>query len=208
MNVGIYPPNNSVRRRESGLALMQPGYEQYRVPATGCIVIDLQPDDEVEFTTPYGHQIGDLILFDKSGREALSAVGINANNSADRLQQMLSNGGESAAIVRGGLKRRNISLEGKQAFRFFHENSEAGERVTYHVQDYVCCLIGAPGDKMDIDRQNPPTDLSVVVKRADISDPNDIPLPEPLADPRLDFRINAATAQSYEVKTGAQTGRT
>ncbi len=203
MNIATDTPSRlSTRLLEPGLALMQPGREQYRVPAMGCIVVELQPEDEIEITTPYGNQIGELMLFDQSGREAVSAIGVSSNNNGDGLQRILSDNTESVSVVQAGLRRRNISFSDAHVFRFFDVQSEAGERVNYRVQDKVYCVIGAPGEKMDVGQQDPPTDLTLVIKRANISDPNDIPLPEPLADPRLDFRINAATAQSYEVKAG------
>ena len=55
---------------------------------------------------------------------------------------------------------------------------------------------------MSPDRQDPPTDLVVMVKRAKMAPKASARLPTPLAEPRLDFRVDRATAQSYEVKAG------
>ncbi len=55
---------------------------------------------------------------------------------------------------------------------------------------------------MSPDRQDPPTDLVVMVKRAKMAPKASPRLPTPLAEPRLDFRVDRATAQSYEVKAG------
>ena len=55
---------------------------------------------------------------------------------------------------------------------------------------------------MVIDRQDPPTDLIMSLRRAAIDPAAEPRLPEPLVEPRLDIRINRASAQSYEVKAG------
>ena len=55
---------------------------------------------------------------------------------------------------------------------------------------------------MRVDRQDPPTDLVVFIRRATLPNVTTPPLPAPLADPRLDFRIHRATARSYEVRAG------
>ncbi|MDH3474839.1 MAG: aminomethyltransferase family protein [Rhodospirillales bacterium] len=55
---------------------------------------------------------------------------------------------------------------------------------------------------MAADAQNPPTDLRLVVERARIRPPEETPLPEPLAEPRFELRIDKATARSYTVKAG------
>ena len=64
------------------------------------------------------------------------------------------------------------------------------------------CIVAAPGGPMRADEQDPPTDLAVFVKRARVDDDAVARLPEPLADPRIDLRIDAATARAYEVKAG------
>ena len=63
-------------------------------------------------------------------------------------------------------------------------------------------VLAAPGEPMAADAQNPPTDLVLLIERATILPPDETPLPEPLAAPRLDFRIDRATAQSYRVEAG------
>jgi aminomethyltransferase len=55
---------------------------------------------------------------------------------------------------------------------------------------------------MAIDRQDPPTDLLVFVRRAVLRMPAGARLPEPLAEPRLDFHIGIASALEYEVRAG------
>ena len=55
---------------------------------------------------------------------------------------------------------------------------------------------------MAVDAQNPPTDLIVYIKRAKLPTLAQTALPDPLADPREDIRIDKATARGYLVKAG------
>ena len=55
---------------------------------------------------------------------------------------------------------------------------------------------------MAIDGQMPPTGLKAIIRRAQIVDLTEPRLPDPLADPRLDFRIKKCTADQYTVRAG------
>ena len=55
---------------------------------------------------------------------------------------------------------------------------------------------------MTIEEQTPPTDLVAFIQRANPESAPIPDLPEPLADPRLDLRIDNSTAFAYEVKAG------
>src|SRR6266545_734055 len=61
-----------------------------------------------------------------------------------------------------------------------------------------------PGGLMDVHdaTANPPSDLLVEVRRAAPRRTLEPLLPEPLAEPVLDLRIDAASARAYEVKKG------
>jgi aminomethyltransferase len=53
-----------------------------------------------------------------------------------------------------------------------------------------------------VDGAPPPSDLVVEVRRTTPRTHEEMELPPPLAEPRLDFRVDRATARSYEVKAG------
>ena len=206
MNIATPKPVSAKRINEPGLALRQVGLEQYTVKAMGSIVIELFPDDELTLLDTFGEQPGELSVFNKSGEPAFAALGIDGKHknvaSAKTLHQILCVKNESASIVANGLKRRNISIDEALSFQFFQADSIKGNRISFIAQDCLTCVIWAPGNRMSVDKHNPATDLTAVVKRNSISNANDIPLPEPLADPRLDIRVNARTAKTYEVKAG------
>ena len=48
----------------------------------------------------------------------------------------------------------------------------------------------------------PPTDLRVFIERINLPDESEELLPEPLADPRIDLRVNKCTAEAFLVKAG------
>ncbi|MCK4869418.1 MAG: aminomethyltransferase family protein, partial [Alphaproteobacteria bacterium] len=60
----------------------------------------------------------------------------------------------------------------------------------------------APGAPMSPHKQNPPTEIELRVERAARKEGAEFVLPPPLAEPRLDFRVDRATALSYEVRAG------
>jgi len=190
------------RLLEPGLALIQPGFERYRVPGGGCIVFGLEPGDTLSISDRYGGQPCELLVFDSSGGQAPALIGASANGDADGLRRTLASNQESARAVRAGLERRGIALAGAQALKLFSANGPSGDRASFHAQGDGTCVVAAPGEPMAIDAQNPPTDLDVVIQRARIRAPAEMPLPEPLADPRLDFRIDSSTAQDYVVRAG------
>ena len=61
------------------------------------------------------------------------------------------------------------------------------------------CLVLAPGGPQAPDDQSPPTEIFVTITRAV---PPAAALPEPLAEPKLDLRVEAATAAAYRVTAG------
>ena len=63
-------------------------------------------------------------------------------------------------------------------------------------------IVAAPGGVMDFDIQNTVTPLELFVKRAVLRLTPEAQLPDPLADPLQDIRIDASTAQAYTVKAG------
>ena len=80
---------------------------------------------------------------------------------------------------------------------------EADHHVaSWSAAEPLIVVLSAPGRPMEPQEQAPPTDLEALVERASPLAPNDLPLPEPLADLRLDLRIKAGTASAYEVRAG------
>ena len=66
----------------------------------------------------------------------------------------------------------------------------------------VVAVLGAPAEPMVVWDQTPPTDVLVFIERENPRLLNAAKLPDPLAEPRLDIRVNVASAEKFEVREG------
>jgi len=187
---------------EPGLPLLGTGLERYPVRGGGATVVDLSEGDRLEIIDPEGLQRCELAVFGKDGHEDASALGAVASAPAEGIAGILTGESESARAVAAALRQRGFGLEGIRAIQLFEGDSRPGESASFTAQRAAVCIIAAPGASMAPDRQDAPTDLVAMVKRARMAPQAAPRLPTPLADPRLDFRVERATAQSYEVKAG------
>ena len=185
-----------------GLPFLGTGMERYTVRGGGATVIELEAGDSLEIIDPEGLQHGELAVFDETGKADAGALGTKTNGAADGILAIASENNEDARRLVRGLSRRKVDLAGCQALSLFEGDSRPGESVSFTAQRLAVCILAAPGEPMQPDQQSPPTDLIAMVKRARRLPTSAPRLPEPLAEPRLDFRIDRATAQSYEVKKG------
>jgi aminomethyltransferase len=125
----------------------------------------------------------------------------------DRLTIIDRYGGQ-VAEVRGGLEAVGLRADpgngghrAADAARLFGPESTPGTHVELTADRDTQLLVAAPGGRV-VDGELPGTELLIEVRRASPRRREDVELPAPLAEPRLDFRINAATASSYEVRKG------
>jgi aminomethyltransferase len=123
----------------------------------------------------------------------------------DRIRLIDRHGGQTAEVTaRGG---EGLAALGAQAetnnggLVLFGLDSRPGSEVTFVAQDATTLVVAAPGGRI-VDGAPPSSELLIEVKRANPEAREHPELPPPLAEPRLDFRINAATASSYEVRAG------
>ncbi len=188
---------------EPGLWQLEPSQERYTVPACGVIVIDLYADDELVIKDPEGGQLAEVVPFTAEGKGDPALLGIRKSIPADGMRSILSGESYSARRVRKAMEKRNLDLATAEAGKLFSQDSLAREEFSFRISSNCTCAIAAPGSMMNVDGESsPPTDLLVFVRRASSHENSEIELPEPLAEPRLDFRIKACTAEAYEVKAG------
>ncbi|NIR29075.1 MAG: DUF1989 domain-containing protein [Gammaproteobacteria bacterium] len=190
------------RVREPGLPRLEPGLERYRVHGGGALVIALCAEDTLEITDPEGRQECELAIFDRTRREDAGALGARADREANGITAILSDEQEDARRLAAALKQRGIPLAGMRAVHLFQGDSKPGETVSYDTQRECICIVAAPGGPMRVDRQDAPTDLLVRIRRARPELRPAPELPPPLAEPRLDMRIDRCTAGVYEVRAG------
>jgi aminomethyltransferase len=113
----------------------------------------------------------------------------------DRLRIVDRYGGQ-VAVLSGGL-----DAVGLKDARLFGPESQPGSDVELTADREARLLVAAPGGRV-VDGDSPATELLIEVRRATPRASEDVELPPPLADPRLDFRVGAASASSYEVRAG------
>jgi aminomethyltransferase len=143
-----------------------------------------------------------LIIFNTEGCEDAAALGTRADSEAEGLAIVLSSDREEDRVLIARLGLLGIDAQNARAVQLFGGHTRPGDQESFVADRDVICVVVAPGGPMDVDEQDPPTDLMVVVKRAQLLETVEAPLPPPLADLRLDLRISKATACAYEVKAG------
>jgi aminomethyltransferase len=195
-------PTSRPRILQPGLRLLPPGTERYRIRGGGATVLAMGAGDSLEIIDPEGRQPGELTVFGPSGVNDSGLLGARSTGPSSTMAGILSSDSEDARAVAGALARRGIAAGPAEAVHVFGHETPAGVRIAFTAEQESTCILAAPGGPMRVDEQNPPTDLVAFVRRASIATTETPPLPEPLADPRLDFRIDRCTAQAYEVKAG------
>ncbi len=190
------------RLLQPGLFHLEPGTERYRVRGGGTTVLELAKGDQITITDLEGCQRCELVVFNRQGVEDAAALGARADSRLKGLETVLANGCEDALIFEAALTKYRIEVKELPAALLFGGDTRPGAQESFSVERDVICVVVAPGGPMNVDEQNPPTDLSVIVKRAMVRGPTEVLLPPPLAELRLDLRVRKATALAYEVKAG------
>jgi aminomethyltransferase len=123
----------------------------------------------------------------------------------DRIRVIDRHGGQTAELTaRGGVGLAALGLEREPTnggLTLFGPDSRPGSEIEITAQDATTLVVAAPGGRI-VDGDSPATELLVEIRRANPTTRDEPPLPAPLAEPRLDFRVDKASALSYEVKQG------
>jgi aminomethyltransferase len=104
--------------------------------------------------------------------------------------------------VHGGQRAVVSSPELELAAELFGPESPSGAEERFEVDRVAGLAVSAPEGSPVVEGGVPGSDLLVEVARATPRGEPDPSLPEPLAEPRLDFEVPRASALSYEVKAG------
>jgi aminomethyltransferase len=183
-----------------GLLSPEPGLETYWVRAGGLTGVWLTAGDRLTVTDLEGRQSAEVTALGSDG----AVLDVSPDGRASVLRTLVRRGTRVADPVLADLRRRGLDVNRLEAVVLFGEWSPAGASESFTAHEDGAVLVAAPGAPMLVDdgRANPPSDLLLEVRRRDPRREPVLSLPEPLADPVLDFRIDRATAQSYEVKAG------
>jgi len=124
--------------------------------------------------------------------EATTTVSLRAG---DRLTVRDVAGGQRALVT-------GLAAEGKTT-ELFGAESPPGAEETFTADRDAVVRVAAPGGAPVVEGGIPATDLQLEIARVrPVRDDLDSVLPDPLADPRLDFQVDRASALAYEVKAG------
>jgi glycine cleavage system T protein (aminomethyltransferase) len=187
-------------------ALLQPGLrpvdrslESLWVRPGAATAVRLHPDDRLTVVNRDGGQIAELTVLDTDGGEDAAAIGARLDGEATVLRGLLQNGGADGFLAE--LHARGLVPDAARALRLFGAETPRGERESFEVGRESVAIVAAPGGRI-VDGAWPASPLMLEVRRAVPRTSEEVELPAPLAEPRLDFRIDRATAASYEVKEG------
>lgn len=186
-----------------GLLSPEPGLETYWVRAGGLTGVRLAAGDELTVVDLEGRQVAELTTLRPAGT-ALPVLEVVPDGPATVLRSVVARGARIADPVVANLVRNGLDPTRLEASRLFGEWSPAGATERFVAQAPGTVVVAAPGHGMSLDaaEANPPSDLLIELRRARRGLVPPPPLPEPLAEPVLDFRVDRASARSYEVKAG------
>jgi aminomethyltransferase len=198
-----------------GLIPADPRLERYRVHAGAVTAVELDAGDEITVIDAEGRQRGELTVL-AQGAEDYAALGASADAAATVVRALASRpfsrtgsgvaGRQTAAFtgpeVIAALAARGLDPAAARAVGLFGEWSPAGQAAAFTAQRPATAVVAVPGGLMSVSEDNPPTDLLVEVRRAQLRPAREPALPPPLADPVLDLRVDSETALAYQVEAG------
>ncbi len=190
------------RLLEPGLPRFDPGTERYFVPGGGAVVLRLFAGDRVTVIDREGLQPCEVAVFRADGAPDLAALGLGAAVEAPGINRLLSGAGGLSQDAVAAMRRHGLPARVDKAAQLFARESAPGERAELVAARDVACVFHAPGRKMAAFEQAPPTELSVIVRRARVAEMIEPPLPDPLAEPLQDIRVDRRTARGYLVRAG------
>ena len=185
-----------------GIPTLAPGEERYTVPGGGAIAVPIHAGDRVRVVDVEGMQLCEMVAADAMGAIDASIIGARGDSDAGGLKRVLSGNNESARSVRAGIERRGVDLAAARAVTLFGGESRPGDTSEFTVSRDGVLIVGAPGGAMAADSQATATPLRLHIWRSHLRPLNETILPEPLAEPLQDIRINSATARAYFVRAG------
>jgi aminomethyltransferase len=174
-----------------------PFLETYLVRSGGATVVSLAPDERLTVIDSYGGQIAELTVLSPEGVDDAGAIGVRADAPATVLRGLVRDGDGFVRKLPGP----RLDPEAALAVRLFESMAPPGTSQSFRAERPVTVVVAAPAGRI-VDGAPPPSDLLLEVRRTTPRSYGQLELPPPLAEPRLDFRIDKATAQSYEVKAG------
>ena len=189
--------------KEPGLNVLPLGVERYIVNGGGLTGLQIFPEDEIEIINNEGNQICEISIFNKEGKSEPAILNLKESKDSSEIKKILSKKDEDSLIAAYQLKKRNLDIAKAKSSIVFDKDTSPGEKIKLNTKEKCYCIFSAPGPEMRIHEQNPPTDLTIFVKRAKITkDKEHSIIPDPMFDPISETNIDRQTAISFQVKEG------
>ncbi|MEY2535624.1 MAG: hypothetical protein QOF29_3534 [bacterium] len=182
-----------------GLRPVDPRLQSWWVRPRGATVVRVLPGDRLTVRDPHGGQPAELTVLDAEGGEDAAALGARADAPATVIRAALAGGRAEPFLAE--LHRRGLAPADARAVTLFGVDSRPGASESFGAGRAATVVVAAPGARV-VDGGWPASALTVEVLRAEAPAAVEGHVPEPLADPRLDFRVDKASALSYEVRKG------
>lgn len=198
MAITINAPSSRPRVLRPGVPALAEGVERHFVNGGGLLVVEAQAGDVVSVVTPEGGQVADVVAFDREGRPDPGLTGKAFGQTGDAVRAIVARD----ALAAERLQAKKLSIAEADAVRLLSKDSLPGDEDSFTLNENGRLIIAASGGPMRVDEHDPPTGLTVFITRQRPNQPLGERLPDPLAEPRLDLRIDRRTAASYEVKAG------
>ncbi len=163
----------------------------------GATIVALEPDERLTVVDSYGGQVAELTVLSPEGADDAGALGTRADAPATVLRELVRNGNGFLQQLAAPKLRPDEAL----AVRLFESMSPPGTSQSFRAERGVKVVVAAPAGRI-VDGAPPPSDLLVEIRRGTPRKYGQLELPAPLAEPRLDFRVDKATALAYEVRAG------
>jgi aminomethyltransferase len=170
-------------------------FESWWVRPGSATVVELHGDDRLTVIDPDGGQPAEVTVLGPDGRDDSAALGV----AADVPASVLRTGGDDAFLA--ALHARGLRPHDAKAVRLFGAESPPGASQAFLAQRDALVIVAAPAGRI-IDGDPPASALVIEIRRAAPRPTADLELPPALAEPRLDFRVDLASALAYEVREG------
>ena len=176
-----------------------PFVETYLVRPGGATVFALAPDERVTVVDRFGGQTAEVTVLDERGEDDADALGARADAPATVVREAYRD--RNGSLLARELASRGLDPTEAKALRLFDADSLPGTSQAFRADRAVTVVVAAPAGRI-VDGDPAPSDLLVEVRRTTPRAYGETELPPPLAEPRLDVRVDAATALAYEVRAG------
>ena len=197
--VPLAPPAPS-RILRPGMNSLPANLERYRIEGGRTAVVAVAGGDRLRLRDIEGGQVCEVIAIGHDGRCDPGLIG--ANVAAADVEPWALRGGSEDGTLRDRLARRGVAIAAVRAVRVFGGESQPGEEAGFSVQRDGYVAVSAPGSPMNPDGQDTATPLELLIERGQARPAAQQRLPDPLADPLQEIRVDRASARAYFVRAG------